>query len=90
MLNKLRFENFIVFVVASFDIVIILLNKNQIVHFQFKISLNFDENSFCNISKKNKINRIDSTNEIDILKRVFHATQIRYVRCQSYYFRFMF
>ena len=55
VLNKLRFENFIIFVVASFDIAIILLNKNQIVHFQFKISLNFDENSFCNISKNTKL-----------------------------------
>ena len=55
MLNKLRFENFIVFVVASFDIVIILLNKNQIAHFQFKILLNFDENNFCNILKNTKL-----------------------------------
>ena len=55
VLSKLRFENFIVFVVASFDIAVILLNENQIVHFQFKISLNFDENSFCNISKNTKL-----------------------------------
>ena len=55
VLNKLRFENFIAFVVASFDIATTLLNKNQIAHFQFKISLNFDENNFCNISKNTKL-----------------------------------
>ena len=55
VLNKLRFESFIAFVVASFDIATTLLNENQIAHSQFKISLNFDENSFCNISKKTKL-----------------------------------
>ena len=36
VMNKLRFEKIIVFVVISFDITIILLNDNSIAHVRFK------------------------------------------------------
>ena len=39
VMTKLRFEKFIVLVVAFFDIAITLLNDDQIAHARFKISL---------------------------------------------------
>ena len=51
VINMFRFERIIVLVVASLNIAVILLNKNQIVHARFKIFLNIIKNNICNIEK---------------------------------------
>ena len=58
---KFRFEKFIVFVVAFFDIIVILLNDDQIAHARFKISLDSNSQSLCDIDK--------NTNRVEFIKQ---------------------
>ena len=62
---KLRFEERIVLVVTSFDIAATLLNDDQTAHSRFKISLDFESNSLCNIKKTNHL--IELIREIDLI-----------------------
>ena len=65
VMTKLRFENRIVFVVASSSIVVTLLNDDQTAHARFKISLNFDAFNICDIKKNtNRCELIRKTNLI--------------------------
>ena len=66
VMNKFRFEEHIVFVVASFDIVATLLNDNQTAHVRFKIFFNSIAESTCNIKKK-----IDRNNLLKQIKLIF-------------------
>ena len=66
VMSKLRFEEHIVFVVVSSDIVATLLNENQTAHARFKISLNSIAESTCNIKKK-----IDRNNLLKQIKLIF-------------------
>ena len=61
VMNILRFEITIVLIVAFFDIVATLLEKDQIAHVRFKIFLNFNRDSVCKIEK--------NTFLIDLIKR---------------------
>ena len=57
VMTKLRFEKFIVFVVAFFDITIILLKSDQITHARFKIYLDSNFQNLCDIDKN--IDRVE-------------------------------
>ena len=51
VMTKLRSQQSIVLAVASFDIAATLLDGDQTAHARFKISLNFNNESICNIKK---------------------------------------
>ena len=74
VLNKFRFENYIVLIVIFSNIFVTLLNENQIAHIRFKISLNLTIENTYNIKKKNRWRQFDQTNQIDILKRIVDTT----------------
>ena len=60
-MTKLRFENRIVLVVASSNIIVTLLNDDQTTHARFKISLDFDALNICDIKK--------STNRCELIRK---------------------
>ena len=62
VMRKFRFEKFIILVVAFFDITITLLNDDQIVHARFKISLDLNFQSLCDIDK--------NTNRVKFIKQI--------------------
>ena len=65
VMTKLRFENRIVLVVASSNIIVTLLNDDQTTHARFKISLDFDASNICDIKKNtNRYELIRKTNLI--------------------------
>ena len=49
MLIKIWLNEDIILIIAFFDIVIILLNENMMIHSQFKISININSDFICNI-----------------------------------------
>ena len=61
VMTKSRFENRIVLVVTSSNIVVTLLNDDQTTHARFKISLDFDDSSICDIKK--------STNRYELIRK---------------------
>ena len=61
VMAKLRFEEFIVVVVAFFDIAITLLDGGQIAHARFKIPLDSNSQSLCDIDK--------NTDRVELIKQ---------------------